>query len=202
VVGLTATVILGITTWATTRMLVHADVVPVAFTADDGARAQQKIFEFVRRSQRAADLVLTEAEVNAFVVRHVDPRDLPFGEPTIRLLGDDVVEIAGSVPLPTMLDGTLLGPLVRQLPVRWRDWPIWVTVAARARLEAGRRPALRLQPRKLVIGRQRIPAFTFRFLFDPATLRFTRISLPADASAVRIDRGRLIIQATSGRGRP
>jgi hypothetical protein len=201
VVTLTLGLGAGLGAWGVARSLQSPAADPVAFSAEDGARAQQKIFELARRAPRADAVVLTEAELNAFVRRHLDPADLPLRDAVIRLRGDDVVEIAGTVPLARLLRESPLAPLADGLPAGWLARPVWLTISARGRLEAEPRRTLRLDVRRLAIGRQRVPALALRLVLEPASLTLTRIALPRDVQAVSIERGRVVIQTLSSPGR-
>ncbi len=187
--------------WAVVRSLQAPAVERVPFSPADGVRAQQKIFDLARRAARAGPVVLTEAELNAFVSRHLDPADLPLHDPVIRLRADDVVEIVGIVPLGRLLRESPLAPLADALPAGWLARPVWLTVTTRAGLSTEPRRALRLDARRVVIGRQRVPALVLRLVLEPSSLRLTRITLPPAVQAVRVERGRVLIQATSSPAR-
>lgn len=169
-------------------------------TAEDAARAQQKLFRLVRGAARES-VVLTEAEVNAFVSRNVDSRDLPFDEPTVFLRAQDVVELVGSVPLGRLVAESPLPLLAEIVPSAWLARRVSLRLAAHAEFEPEPRRQLRLDVRQLTLGRQRLPTFALRLLFEPASLRFVRISLPDSVADVRIESGRAVIQPTSSRGR-
>ena len=190
----------GLGAWVVARSLQSPAADRVAFSAEDGARAQQKIFELARRGARADTVVLTEAELNAFVRRHLDPADLPLRDAVIRLR-DDIVEIAGTLPLGRLLRESPLAPLADALPAGWLARPVWLTISARGRLEPEPRRTLRLDVRRLAIGRQRVPALALRLVLEPASLKLTRIALPRDVQAVSIERGRVVIQTLSSPGR-
>jgi hypothetical protein len=187
--------------WGVARSLQRPSVRPVAFGPEDGARAQQKIFDLMQRAPRASPVVFTEAEINAFVARHVDARDLPFDEPVIHFLGSDAVEIVGYLSLGRLMHESPARALGEWLPHSWRARTLGLTILAHVRVEADPRRVLRLEPRRLVLGRQPLPAFALRVLFEPASLRFTRIALPAEIRDVRVEPGRALIEATSSRGR-
>lgn len=187
--------------WAVVRLLQAPSVERVQFSAADGVRAQQKIFDLARRAARAGPVVLTEAELNAFVSRHLDPVDLPFRDPVIRLRGDDLVEVVGTVPLGRLVRESPLAPLADALPAGWLARPVWLTVATRPGLSTEPRRALRLDARRVMIGRQRVPALMLRLVLEPSSLRLMRIALPPAVQAVRVERGRVIIQATSSPAR-
>src|SRR2546422_8766283 len=174
--------------WVVIRLLQAPIVEPVPFSPEDGVRAQQKIVGLVRRSTRAGSVVLSEAELNAFVSRHLDPADLPLREPAIRLRGDDLVNIVGTVSLGRLLNESPLAALAEALPAGWLARPIWLTVGARGRISTEPRRALRLDARRVVIGRQRVPALVLRLMLDPSSLRLMRVTLPRHVQVARVGR--------------
>lgn len=190
----------GAGAWGTARALQDRGSVGTVSTAEDAARAQQKLLRLVRGAARES-VVLTEAEVNAFVSRNVDPRDLPFGEPSVFLRAHDVVELVGRVPLGHLLAASPLPLLADLLPSAWLARPIYLRLATHAEFELAPRRQLRLDVRELTVGHQRLPTFTLRLLFEPASLRFVRIVLPETVADVRIESGRAVIQPASSRGR-
>ena len=196
--GLLATI--GTSIWGTSRVLQNPAVAPVHTTAEDAARAQQKLFRLVRGSA-TEPVVMSEAEINAFVSRNIDRSEMPFDQPVIFLRDGDVVEIAGQVPVGRLLADSPLGPAAGLLPERWSARPVWLQVAAHARLERRPRPQLRLDVRRLSLGQQRLPALALRLLFEPARLRFVRLTLPDTVAEVRIHSGRVVIRPTSSRER-
>jgi hypothetical protein len=198
VLGLVVSV--GAGAWGTARALQDRGTVGTVSTAEDAARAQQKLLRLVRGAARES-VVLTEAEVNAFVSRNVDPRDLPFGEPSVFLRAHDVVELVGRVPLGRLLAASPLPLLADLLPSAWLARPIYLRLATHAEFELAPRRQLRLDVRELTVGQQRLPTFTLRLLFEPASLRFVRIVLPETVADVRIESGRAVIQPASSRGR-
>jgi hypothetical protein len=167
------------------------------FTRDDDVRAQQKIVDLARRRPHDATVVLSEAELNAFVSRHLDPADLPLRDTVLRLLGDDRVELAGTTPVGRLLQESPLAPLTPAVPSGWLARPVWLTIGAHATIATEPRRALRLDVRRVVIGRQRVPAVLLRLLLDPSSLRLMRITLPPEVRTVRIERGRVLIETTS-----
>jgi hypothetical protein len=196
--GLLATI--GTSACGTSRALQSPTVEAVRPTAEDAARAQQKLFRLVRGATREP-VVVTEAEVNAFVSRNVDHRDLPFDEPLIFLREGNVVELVGQMPLGRLLAESPLGPVAGLLPTRWSGHPIWLQVVSRATFEREPRRQLRLDVRRVRIGRQRVPTVALGVLFEPARLRFVRVTVPDTVGDVRIESGRAVIRPTSSRER-
>ena len=197
-IGLLAT--LGTSVWGTSRALQDPAIASTPPTAEDAARAQQKLFRLVRGSGREP-VVVSEAEVNAFVARNVDPRDLPFEEPVIFLRDDDRVDIVGRTTLGQLLAESPLGPAALLLPAPWAERPMWLQLESRARFEREPRRHLRLDIRRVTIGQQRVPAALLRLLVEPARLRFVRVPLPETVADVRIQTGRAVIRPTSSRER-
>ena len=184
------------TGWAVMRTFQAPAVEPAPFGPDDGPRAQRKIVDLARGRPRGGVVVLSEAEVNAFVSRHLDPADMPLREAVIRLRDAGVIDITGTLPLDRLLHESPLASIADALPSRWLARPVWLTISTRARMTTEPRPALRLDARRVAIGRQRVPAVVLRLVLDPASLRLTRIALPPDVRTVRVERGRVIIQTT------
>jgi hypothetical protein len=197
-IGLLASV--GTSIWGTSRALRTPAVQAVRTTAEDAARAQQKLFRVATGGARDP-VVVSEAEINAFVSRNVDRGDLPFDEALIFLHDGDGVEIVGQLPLGRLLAESPLGILSGFLPERWSARPVWVQVDTRAEFERAPRRQLRLDVRRVAVGQQRLPAIALRVLFEPARLRFIRVPLPDAVADVRIQSGRAIIRPISSRER-
>ena len=197
-VGLLATV--GTSVWGTSRALQTPRIAAVPSTSEDAARAQQKLFRLIRGGSRDP-VVMSQAEINAFVSRNVDRRELPFDDPLILLHDGDEVEIVGQMPLGRLLGDSPLGILSGLLPERWSARPVWLQVATRAEFEREPRRQLRLEVRGVTVGQQRLPAIALRVLFEPARLRFVRVPLPETVADVRIQSGRAVIRPTLSRER-
>jgi len=191
---------LGTSVWGTSRALQNPGIPAVRATAEDAARAQQKLFR-VARGEGTQAIAVSEAELNAFVSRNVDRRDVPFDEPVIFLHDRDTVDVVGQMPLGRLLAESPLGLVAELLPERWRARPVWLRVGARAEFERGPRRQLRLDIRRVRVGQQWLPAITLRLLVEPARLRFVRIAVPATVADIRIESGRVVIRPTSSRER-
>lgn len=193
-----AALIVGGAAGATVRMLAHPDLRVVPVTAADGARAQRKLFDLARQTRRGETIVLSEAEVNALISRHlVEARGVRLGTPTATLVGGDRVVVIGQSPLRHLLDEASLGGLANLLPTRWQIRPLWLRLGARVRVEAGARRQLRMDVDEFAVGRQRLPAPLLRLLLDPASVGLLQWALPDHVERVGIEPGRVVIQTAS-----
>src|SRR4030095_4072671 len=79
------------------RMLAQPALPPILTTPGDGPRARQKLCALTRRRRGPAEtVVITEAEVNALLSRHlVKARGVQLGAPSARLLGGDRTRLTG-----------------------------------------------------------------------------------------------------------
>ena len=192
--------LVGGTVGATVRMLAHPDVSPPATTAADGARAQRKLFDLARPSRRGEAVVLTEAEINALLARHlVQTRGVRLASPSVQLIGGDRFVLHAQSPLRQLFDETSLGGVADLLPTRWQTRPVWLRVGARVRLEEGPRRQLRVDVDEFAVGRQRLPAPAVRLLLDPATVGLLQWTLPDHVEHVGIEPDRVVIQTASSR---
>lgn len=190
----------GLCIWGASRAFQDPVVSLVSSTPDHAASAQQKLFRLLRGAARDP-VILSEAEVNAFISRNVDPRDLPLDHPTVFLRPDDVVELVGQVSIARLLGESPAAILGAVLPSDWLTRRLWLEVAAHAEFEHEPRTQLRLAIRRVTLGRQSLPTVALRVLFEPASLRFVRVPLPATVAGVRIESGRAVIQPTSSHRR-
>jgi hypothetical protein len=193
-------VIVGGAVWGTALVLQDPYVQAVPSSPEDAARAQQKVFRLLTGSAREP-VVLSEVEVNALLLHIVDPRDLPVDRPTVLLRADDVVELVGRVPVRRLIEESPLAPLSSVLPRTWLTRSLWMHLAAHGEFHRDPRAQLRFAVLRVTLGRQRVPTLALRLLFEPASLRFARVSLPDSVADVRIEAGRIVIRPTSSRGR-
>jgi len=182
------------------------DVILPVTTAADGLRAQQKLFEVARGQSRGSskEVALTEAELNAFLSRHLaDAAELPLTAMAVRLVGQDLVEFAGRLPSRHLASELPLASVRDLLPARWLERPIWLSVRARVGIERGasqgERRYLRLDVERFALGRQRLPSVLVRLMFSPATVRMLRWQLPDTVASVSAEPGRVVIRAASSR---
>lgn len=186
----------GGTVGAGMRMLARPDrPPPAATTAADGSRAQQKIFDLSRRARLSQPVTLTEGEINALLDRHlVGARGVRLKTLSVRLEGDDRMEVTGQVPLRELVEDAGLGALAGVLPARWLERPVWIHVGAHAYVDGGPPRQLRLDVEHFAVGRQRLPARMLRLLLDPAAVGLLRWPLPGHVDSVTIERGRVVIR--------
>ncbi len=200
--------LVGSTAWLVIQTLQEPEVVPIAAaTVADGVRAQQKIFEVVRRGAQRGDkdaepVVLTERELNAFLSRHLaEIAELPFTDIGLRLPGGGIAEFRARLELRHLMTEPPLPALARALPASWLQRRIWLDVRVRARLEPGvarrERRYLRLGVTEFAVGRQRLPTMLLRLLLNPAALRMLRWPVSGGIEAVTIEAGRVVIRAAS-----
>jgi hypothetical protein len=194
--------LVGFAGWGILQAASAPDIAAPPTTAVDGQRAQQKIFDLMRRagSGRPHSVTLTEAEVNAFLGRHLaGAAELPLQRLSVRLPSDGHAAIAGQIPLRRLLGETsMIGGL---MPESWMDERVWLSFDARATLETTEarraRRHLRLDVDRFAIGRLRLPSFLLRVLLDPSALRLLRWQMPDAIDGIRIEPGRLVIQSAS-----
>jgi hypothetical protein len=187
--------------WAVQLALSPPDVAPVTVTRADGVSAQQKLYEVLRRSGRdrrprpGRPVTLSERELTALVTQHVPAAaGIPLAELSIRLPGPGVAVVSGRLPLRTLLRDTPLADLVAWLPGAWQEWPVWLTIGLRPRVEpadGGR--YLRLVPDSVRLGRLRLPAVTARLLLDPRALSTLAWRLPEHVTDVSVQPGQVSV---------
>jgi hypothetical protein len=200
VVALGLAVVVGAALWGFVLVRQAPDVPVLATTAEDSARAQQKVFQLVNRGRGKAvgPVVFTEAEVNAFLSRQLAGQ-VPLSSPVVRLLAGNAVELFGRVPARRLLVDSPLSWLSEVLPSGWGGRDVWLRIRAHATLEVGPRPRLRFEPSEFAVGQLPLPTVMVRLLLDPGTLAIFRWSLPEDVEAVTIDAGRATIRVASPR---
>jgi hypothetical protein len=196
--------LVGVAAWGTYQLTRTPAFVGAPTTLADGVRAQQKIFDVIRRSGsgRPHTVALSEREVNAFLSRHLgETADLPLRNLAVRLPEDGHAEIAGQIPLRRLLSAQPFSALAGFLPAEWLDHHVWLALRARATLEGGSgsraRRYLRLDVERFWIGRQRLPELLLRLVLDLEALRLLRSPMPEAIDGLRIEPGRLVIQSGS-----
>jgi len=195
---------LGLGGWGLVQVARAPDIAAPPTTAIDGQRAQQKIFDVIRRahSGRPTTVTLTDREVNAFLSRHLaGAAELPLTNLAVRLPSDGRAEIAGQIPVRLLLGEGTAATVGGLIPASWLDHPAWLSLRARVTLESGEarreRRHLRLDVERFWLGRLPLPSFMLRVLLDPSALRLLRWPMPDAIDGLRIEPGRLIIQTAS-----
>jgi hypothetical protein len=196
--------LVGVGAWGAFQVTRAPDIAGVQTAPADGIKAQQKIFDVLRRagSGRPHAVTLSERELNAFLSRHLgETADMPFRRIAVRLPSDGHAEIAGQLPLRQLLDVPPLSALVAILPATWLDRGVWIALRARVTLEgsdgARDRRHVRLDVERFWVGRLRLPEVMMRVLLDPSALRLLRWRVPEAIEGLRIEPGRLVIQSAS-----
>lgn len=146
-------------------------------------------------------MVLSEAELTAFVSRNLDPRDWPFEHSSIVLRSGGTVEVIGTIPVRRLAAESPFAFAASILPAAWQMRPITLDVVAHAVVERQPSNRLRLDVQQLRVGRQRVPTVALRLLLEPATLRFVRLPLPDTVQDIQVENGRAVIRPTSSRRR-
>ncbi len=191
--------------WAAWLALQDPGFETVGFTQADGARAQQKLFDIVRRSASPSSsgsrVTLTEREVDALISPRIgDMVALPVRD-VQALLVADTLAVRCRMPLGAVLSEPPLSRLAVVLPQWSLARPVWIEVRARVRVErpidARGRKFVRFDPTYLAVGRQRLPALFYRLVLPPSAMRPLRWPAPATVEDVRIEPGRIVIRTTS-----
>jgi hypothetical protein len=188
-------------TWGAFQIARGPEIASTPTSPADGLRAQQKIFNIVRRAGdgRPRAISLSERELNAFLSRHLgESADLPLRNLAVRLPRDGVAEVAGQVPLRQLLSQVPFSALTTIVPTNWLERDVWLAVRVRVTLDTGgtREPRrLRLDVERFWLGRLPLPEVMLRVLLDPAALRMLRSPIAETIESIRIEPGRLIIQA-------
>jgi hypothetical protein len=194
----------GASIWVGSRIFQEPDVPAAAGVPEDGIRAQRKIFEIARgepsrRGGRAHQVVMTEAELNRFLSKHlVEVTKMPVVFGAIRLAGDGVVEFKGLVPLRDLLSASLAANLV---PSAWLERRVWIYLNATASFEVGaarsQRRYLRFDVRQLAIGRQPLPGVLLRLLPSSGLQGLLRWRMPESIEGITIEPGAVAIKTSS-----
>ncbi len=144
-----------------TSVFALPDTIPKEdWSAMDGSRAQQKLFEIAlresRESSRKDPVVFADKEVNAFLARHlVERAGIPVSPIIVRFHPGSVV-IQGKTELKPLLRGIPFNYLADLIPRSTTIEPVWVVLRGTLRIDrrqAGReRSVLRIEPTGFRIG--------------------------------------------------
>jgi len=157
-----------------------------------GRRFQSVLAQLLLRdtglSSRQDPLVLTAADVNAFLAGHVEVRDPPVWPVRVRIEANGV-ELGGATTLGRLVVAGLGSGLGQALPGLVRDHPVWVAATGQIVVGGGRAEFL---VHAGMIGRQRVPvAVLWRLLGGrPPALAWR---MPRVVERVDVEPGRLLI---------
>jgi hypothetical protein len=172
------------------NLLSAPDFQPVSFTPADGRAAQQRLFEVVLRqagrSARRDPIVITEAEANAFLARHLDQSGLPLSPLAVRFAGGRLTA-QGQAPLRDLLKAPVLAQLSPYLGNSRLDRPIWVTVTAKILVSgSGKQRYGKVEVEEFSLGRQPLGAVLFSLLIGPTSERLLKWPVPPVVADIQI----------------
>jgi hypothetical protein len=178
---------------------------PLAPDPQAGLRAQSVLAQLLLReaglSSRQDPLVLSAAEVNAFIAGHVEVRDAPIWP--VRVQIDPAgVELAGATTIGRLVEAGLGSAPARMLPFSIGAHPVWIGARGGITLTSGGRAEFLAHT--ATIGRQRVPvSMLWRAVGGrPRSLVWR---MPRIVERVDIEPGRLLIHTRRpgpGRGLP
>jgi hypothetical protein len=173
------------------------DVRPVPFTKADGYAAQQRIFEIVsrdsRQSSRRDPVIITEAQANAFLSRHLEQSGLPLS-PIVLRFSQGEFTAQGQTPLRNLFRGPPLTYVVPYITDRRLDQPVWVTVRGRVRVEgSGKDRQGRVSVDEFALGRQPLGGSVLWAMLGPMGGGLLKWHVPAVVEDIRIGDRQLAI---------
>ncbi|HEV8420761.1 MAG TPA: hypothetical protein VGR13_05345 [Actinomycetota bacterium] len=131
---------------------------PLAADPQAGLRVQsvlaQLLLREARLSSRQDPLVLSAAEVNAFITGHVEVRDAPVWPVRVQI-DRDGVELAGPTTLGRLIEAGLGSALAGKLPRPIGGHPVWI--GARGQIALASPGQAEFLAHTATIGRQRVP---------------------------------------------
>ena len=166
---------------------------PVTPDPQAGLRVQSVLAQLLLReaglSSRQDPLVLSAAEVNAFITGHVEVRDAPVWP--VRVQVDPAgVELAGATTFGRLIEAGLGSALARMLPRSTGGYPIWV--GAQGQIALASPGHAEFLAHTATIGRQRVPVSVLWRVVGgrPRALAWR---MPRVVERVDIEPGRLLI---------
>lgn len=199
--------LIGTSLWVGSRLLQEPTVPAAMGSPDDGARGQQKIFEVLRaeparRGGRFHQIVITEAELNQFLSKHlVEVAQMPVTVSAVRLRGDGIVELKALLAIRDLLSATWLMPAATLAPSAWLERRVWLHLEAKTSLEVGTgrslRRHLRFDVQRFAIGRQPLPGGVLRLLPSPALQGLVRWRLPDSIEGITVEQGAVAVRIAS-----
>jgi hypothetical protein len=163
------------------------------FSQEDGRRFQQKLAEILLRdsnvSFRKEPIIISQRELNAFLVRHLQESERIRFSPLIVQFTRGAVEIQGQTELRSLLNGFPFS-LVRDYFPSSVNRPVWVTLKGQVTVER-RRGAFIVDDFSL--GRQALSPWLFTWLFGRAGSRLMEWRIPSSVERIVIEEGRAVI---------
>jgi hypothetical protein len=200
-IGLLA--LIGTSIWVGSRLLQEPDVPAAMGAPEDGVRGQQKIFEVLRaeparRGGRAHEVVMTEAELNQFLSKHlVEVARMPLTVGAVRLRGDGIVELKALLSVRDLLSASSTA----LAPSAWLERRVWLHLEVKTSLEIGasrsQRPHLRFDVQRFAIGRQPLPGSILRLLPSPGLQGLFRWRLPDSIEGITVEPGAVAVRVAS-----
>lgn len=194
-------VLAGACVWLGTRLLAVPDGPGSPVSPDAGLRAQHQIAQLLLReaglSSQSEPVILTAAELEALLARHVRIGELP-AAPRVRIHAE-AIEVGGPVPLGRLLDRSPRGWGRRLVPAPVRDLPLWLALGGRILVRQGRGE---LSIERAAVGRQPVPVAWLRGLLGPRLPDGLGWRLPRVVERIDLEPGRIVIHTRPPTGPP
>src|SRR5262245_11236837 len=177
-----------------TRALATPDeAAPLAVDPQAGLRVQSAVAQLLLReaglSSRQEPLVLSAAEVNAFLAGHVEVRDPPVWPVRVQIYPDGV-ELGGATTLGRLVETGLGRGLAAALPEALGAYPVWVAARGPITVSPSGRAEFLAEVGK--IGRQRVPVTVLWRVLGGRPLALVW-RMPRVVERIDVEPGRLLI---------
>ena len=144
----------------------------MAFTKNDGYSAQQKLFEVALRqsgrSSRKDALIITEAEANAFLSRHLEKSGLMLSPIAVRFTKGEIV-VQGQTALRGLLKGPPFAQIAPYLPDKKLNEAVWVTVRGQIKIDgSGTSRQGSVEISDFALGKQQLSGVLLTVLMGPS----------------------------------
>jgi hypothetical protein len=197
--GIAAMVLLG-------RVLaVPGEVASAAPNAQASLHVQSVIAQLMLReaglSSRQDALVLSAAEVNAFLAQHVEVRDAPVW-PVQARIDPAGAELGGLATLGRLTEAGLGRTMAGWMPRALAGYPVWIAARGRIRVSPGGHAAFDAESAR--VGQQRVPV-SLLWAVVGGRPRALTWSMPRVVDRIDVEAGRLVIHTRppgSGRAAP
>ncbi len=183
------------------RLLAQPDAPPSSAAEPAAAlRFQQALAELALRaaaiSPRSDPVVVTSAELNAFLAHHVESRRLPF-RPLVVGSAEDRLAVAGRTSPAQLTGRSWMGAVVGLLPRAVGQLDLWVSARGHLVVRAGEAEFVVEETR---VGRQRVPASWVWSALGIDPREQLRWRLPRVVERIEAQPGRLLIHTRRHRG--